>query len=369
METRPSPLLHRQPLPRASCLRTSPPSPHRPRKSVHFDWHLPTIIRSTSPSMYSNCQSTFAVASSSLSTGNSGGNNDKQRKNFNGETVQEEKKRKKNKKIETTRRTIITSIPLTTGTIHRSLSPSPSPPPPPPPSHAKEKNNHDSRRRHREEREENVDELNCITSRRVTAATHLHCPTPSTFDHVSQQRASKNEANGTNDRRRRLSSRNDPIAISLPSFARAIHDVYRSFLDERVTPLPTKSGHSPASTSTMATKKFLDTTGFFQFIQRTNSSQPRSTCPEESKQLRRTSSTQRKSSKQLPGHGNKRLSADVECSPPSFKQVSNEDTNKVTVSRQHEQLLTTDNNAHSSSNTGKYIKEGREKRERESSPR
>jgi hypothetical protein len=67
----------------------------------------------------------------------------------------------------------------------------------------------------------------------------------------------------------------------------------------------------PVKTSTLnpqatpTTKKFIGTGGFFSFINRSNN---KSSSIDENKQLRRTSSTQRKSRQ----HGHKRLSADVE---------------------------------------------------------
>lgn len=127
---------------RNSCLKSHKT---RPKKSVHFDWHLPTDISSTS----NNSHSSAIVTSSSLSTGNS--DNDEQKKKNDSKTIKEKER------IETTRRTIINTTPLTT--IHRSFSLSPSP-------LSKEENNYN--RRHRQVKKENVDEVNSTTSRRVT---------------------------------------------------------------------------------------------------------------------------------------------------------------------------------------------------------
>jgi hypothetical protein len=170
---------------------------NRIKKSVHFDWHMPREIRSTSPSTHSNYRLPVTVTSSFLSTSNiSNTDNDEQRKKNDGEAVKEKEK------IETTRRTIITTTPLTTHTIHRSFSLSPSP-------QSKEEKN-DSRRHREEKKKENVDKLNSITSPRVTtAATHLYCTTNDaasvTFnDDVSQLK----EPNGTNNHH---TSTNDPL--------------------------------------------------------------------------------------------------------------------------------------------------------------
>jgi hypothetical protein len=144
---------------------------NRIKKSVHFDWHMPREIRSTSPSTHSNYRLPVTVTSSFLSTSNiSNTDNDEQRKKNDGEAVKEKEK------IETTRRTIITTTPLTTHTIHRSFSLSPSP--------LSRGENNDSRR-HRQEKKENVDELNSTLTRRVsTAAAHLHCtPNASTVNY------------------------------------------------------------------------------------------------------------------------------------------------------------------------------------------
>lgn len=120
---------------RNSCLKSYKT---RPKKSVHFDWHLSTDVPST------------------LSTNI----NTEEKKKNDSETIKEKEK------IETARRTINPTTPLTTShTIHRSFSLSPSP-------LSKEENNYN--RRHRQVKKENVDELNCTTttsgsnSRRVT---------------------------------------------------------------------------------------------------------------------------------------------------------------------------------------------------------
>jgi hypothetical protein len=183
------------------CLKspTNTNNSNRIRKSVHFDWHLPKEIRSTSPlpvneSCSSNYRPTVAIAySSSLSNGNGNGDNDEQKKLYDDQrdvgTLREKER------IEKTRRTFTTN-PLTTTTskILRSFSLSPSP-------LSKEENN-DSRR-HREEKKENVDEPNCTTSRRVTtAATHLHCTTTAatvTFNDGSNNVSQKKESNSTNN--------------------------------------------------------------------------------------------------------------------------------------------------------------------------
>jgi hypothetical protein len=152
---------------------------------------LPTEIQSTFPLTRNNDQPTVTVTSSSLFTGNRTSDSDEQKKKYDGETVQEKE-----------RRTIITTIPLTTHTIHRSFSLSPSP-------QSKEEKN-DSRRHREEKKKENVDKLNSITSPRVTtAATHLYCTTNDaasvTFnDDVSQLK----EPNGTNNHH---TSTNDPL--------------------------------------------------------------------------------------------------------------------------------------------------------------
>ncbi len=189
------------------CLKspTNTNSNNRIKKSVHFDWHLPKEIRSTSPSPVkisssSNYRPTVAIASSSssspsssLSNGNGNGDNDEQKKLYDDQhdvgTLREKER------IETTRRTISTNpLTTTTNTILRSLSLSPSP-------LSKEENN-DSRR-HREEKKENVDEQNYTTSRRVTtAATHLHCTTTTatvTFNDGSNNVSQKKESNSTNN--------------------------------------------------------------------------------------------------------------------------------------------------------------------------
>jgi hypothetical protein len=132
-----------------SCLKLHKNKKNRVKKSVHFDWHSPTEIPSTSDNYYPS----VTVTSSSLSTGNN--DNDEEKKKNDGETVKEKER------IETTRRTIMTTTPLTTPhTIHRSFSLSPS-------TLSKEENNYN--RRHRQVKKENVDELNCTTSRRVTS--------------------------------------------------------------------------------------------------------------------------------------------------------------------------------------------------------
>lgn len=125
-----------------------------------------------------------------MSVDNSNDDNDIQTKKNYGEKVEEKEK------IETTRRTIITnSSPLSTNTIHRSLSLSPSP-------LLKEENN-DSRR-HRQEKKENVDQLNCTTTTRGrlrTAATHFHYNTNATivdFNDGNQNISATKEPNGTN---------------------------------------------------------------------------------------------------------------------------------------------------------------------------
>jgi hypothetical protein len=118
-----------------SCLKSS--KTNRTKKTVHFDWHPPIEIQSTS----NNYHPSVTVTSSTND------NNDEKKLN-DGETV------KGKERIETTRRT----SPLTTHIIHRSFSLSPSP-------LTKEENN----RRHRQQvKKENVDELNCTNSRRVT---------------------------------------------------------------------------------------------------------------------------------------------------------------------------------------------------------
>ena len=144
------------------CLKSNKHNINQKKKSVHFDWHLPTEVQTSSPTTRSNYRLPVTVTSSSMFTSNS--DNDEQKKKIHGETGEEKEKN------ETTRRTlIITTIPLTTNTIHRSFSLSPSPP--------SKKENNDSRR-FRQEKKENVDELNCPTSRQVTtAATHLYCTT------------------------------------------------------------------------------------------------------------------------------------------------------------------------------------------------
>jgi len=132
------------------CLKLHKNKTNRTKKSVHFDWNLSTEIPSTS----NNYHPSVTVTSSSMSTGNnSNSDNDEQKKKNDGETVKEKER------IETTRRTIMTTNPLTTHTIHRSFSLSPSP-------LSKEENNYS--RRHRQVKKENVDELNCTTSRRAT---------------------------------------------------------------------------------------------------------------------------------------------------------------------------------------------------------
>jgi len=137
----------------SGCLKSHKNKNNRTKKSVHFDWHSPTEFQSTS----SNNHPSVTVTSSSLSTGNN--DNDEQKKKNDGETVKEKER------IETTRRTIMTTTtPLTTHTIHRSFSLSPSP-------LSKEENNYN--RRHRQVKKENVDELNCTTSRRFTFNSNI----------------------------------------------------------------------------------------------------------------------------------------------------------------------------------------------------
>ncbi len=189
----------------SGCLKspTSTGSNNRIKKSVHFDWHLPKEIRSTSPSPVkinsnSNYRPTVTIASSSsssssLSNGNGNGDNDEQKKLY--DDQHDVGTLKEKERIETTRRTISTNpLTTTTNTILRSFSLSPSP-------LSKEENN-DSRR-HREEKKENVDEQNCTTSRRVTtAATHLHCTTTTatvTFNDGSNNVSQKKESNSTNN--------------------------------------------------------------------------------------------------------------------------------------------------------------------------
>lgn len=88
--------------------------------------------------------------------------------------------------------------------------------------------------------------------------------------------------------------------------------------------------------SQIPTKKSPTTNAFFNFINRSNSSN-KSTAAHRKSRL----------------YGNKRLSADVDS-------LSKEDIDKVTINRQKDLQLPIDNNINSSnsSNTGKYMKEG-----------
>ncbi|CAF3648633.1 unnamed protein product [Rotaria sordida] len=282
------------------------------KKSVHFGWHLPKQIRSTSPSTHWNSNS----------------DNDIQTKKNYGEKVEEKEK------IEITRRTIkTTTAPLSTNTIHRSFSLSPS-------LLSKEENN-DSRR-HRQEKKENVDELNRTTTtsgRATTAATHFHCTTKAatvTFNDGNQNISSTKEPNGTNN------------------FNTSGNLTYSSA--DKQMPLNTllvKNSTLNPHTTTPTTKKFTSTGGFFSFINRSNNSHNNnnnnnSSSNNENKQLKRTSSTQQKS-KQHKIHGNKRLSADIDTlrSPLiSSNNLSKGDIDKVTLNYQEERQSMTDNNTH-----------------------
>ena len=113
------------------------------------------------------------------------------------------------------------------------------------------------------------------------------------------------------------------------------------------------------------TKKFIGTGGFFNFIHRSNSNQNKSSSSspaDDSKQLKRTTSTQRRP-KQYISNENKRLSADIEPLHPSSASLSNAwkgDIDKVQINAQKERLLTkypTKINRNSSSNVGKSIRE------------
>ncbi|CAF2658268.1 unnamed protein product [Rotaria sp. Silwood2] len=287
------------------------------KKSVHFGWHLPKEIRSTSPSTHCNYLPSVTVTSSSSSTGNSNSDNDIQTKKNYGEKVEEKEK------IETTRRTINTATPLSTNTIHRSFSLSPSP-------LVKEENN--DRRRHRQEKKENVDELKCTTSGRVTtAATHFHCATKAatvTFNDGNQNISSTKEPNGTNN------------------FSTS-GNLTHSSADKQM-PLNTLLVKNSINNPQTTTKKFTSTGGFFNFINRSNNSNNHSSSNNENKQLKRSSSIQQKS-KQHKTHGNKRLSADIDTlrSPLiSSNNAPNGDVDKVTMNYQEERQSTTDNNTH-----------------------
>ena len=100
--------------------------------------------------------------------------------------------------------------------------------------------------------------------------------------------------------------------------------------------LNTSLGKTSSFNSQIPNKKSPTTSAFFNFINRSNSSN-------------KSTATHRKSKH----YGNKRFSADVDS-------LSKEDIDKVTVNRQKDLQLTIDNNINSSnsSNTGKYIKEG-----------
>ncbi|CAF3030237.1 unnamed protein product [Rotaria sp. Silwood2] len=372
------------------CLKspTNTNNNNRMKKSVHFDWHLPKEIRSRSPSSVnldcnSNYQQTVAIASSSsLSNGNgNSGDNDEQKKLCDDQRDVETSREKE--RIETTMRTITTN-PLTTttntSTILHSFSLSPSP-------LSKEEGN-DSRP-YREEKKENVDEPNCITSQRVTtAATHLHCTTTTatvTFNDGSNNVLQKKESNGTNNSNKNLLKRQSP-SVDKPMPLNSLL-VKTSSLNTIINP------QIPQQSSSSSTAKKLISNGFFNFIGRSNSSNNKSsTSTEENKQLRRTSSTQlraqRKSKQQTTlttgTNGNKRLSADVESLLPvssinsNHNEISNEDEHifdKVTtnnnINRERQSsisLVSTsiDNNINgtSSSNIGKYMNQG----QRESLP-
>jgi hypothetical protein len=112
-----------------SCLKSN--KTNRTRKSVHFDWHPPIEIQPTS----NNYHPSVTVTSTN--------DNNEEKKSNVSETVKEQERR---------------TNPLTTHIIHRSFSLSPSP-----------LTNEENNRRHRQQvKKENVDELNCTTSRRVT---------------------------------------------------------------------------------------------------------------------------------------------------------------------------------------------------------
>ncbi|CAF3318582.1 unnamed protein product [Rotaria socialis] len=301
---------------------------NKTKKSVHFDWHSPKEIRSISPSTHCNYRPSVTVTSSSLSIGNVDGDNDIQtKKNYGEKAVEQEKE-----KIETTRRTINTTSPLSTNTIHRSFSLSPSP-------FLKEENN-DSRRH----RQENVEHLNCTTTssgRATTAATHLHYNANAatvTFNDGNQKILPTKEPNGTN------------------SFNTNGNNLTYSSLDKQ---MPLNSFLVKTSTlnpSTTATKKtFMGTGGFFSFINRSNNSnQNNSSSNNENKQLKRTSSTQQKS-KQHKADPNKRLSADIDTlrssSSVSASNLSKEDIEKVTKNYHAERQSTIDNNTTTTTNS------------------
>ncbi|CAF3317349.1 unnamed protein product [Rotaria socialis] len=301
---------------------------NKTKKSVHFDWHSPKEIRSISPSTHCNYRPSVTVTSSSLSIGNIDGDNDIQtKKNYGEKAVEQEKE-----KIETTRRTINTTSPLSTNTIHRSFSLSPSP-------FLKEENN-DSRRH----RQENVEHLNCTTTssgRATTAATHLHYNANAatvTFNDGNQKILPTKEPNGTN------------------SFNTNGNNLTYSSLDKQMPLNSLLVKTSTLNPSTTATKKtFMGTGGFFSFINRSNNSnQNNSSSNNENKQLKRTSSTQQKS-KQHKADPNKRLSADIDTlrssSSVSASNLSKEDIEKVTKNYHAERQSTIDNNTTTTTNS------------------
>ncbi|CAF0835230.1 unnamed protein product [Adineta steineri] len=329
-----------------SCLKspTNTNNNCRIKKSVHFDWHLPRNVRSTSslPVKESYCSSnyrpTVRIASSSSlsnSNGNSNGDKEEQKKLCDDQRLVGTLREKD--RIETTRRTITTNPLTTTNTILRSFSLSPSP-------LSKEESNNDSRRHRGEEKKENVDELNCTTSRRVTtAATHLHCTTTTatvTFNDGSNNVSQKKESNSTNNSNTNLLKRQSTSSIekSMPLNNLLVKT---SSLNTIINPQIPQQQQSPSllsSSSSLSAKKIISN-GFFNFIGRSNSSNNKSsTSTEENKQLRRTSSTQlraqRKAKQQTTlttgTNGNKRLSADVE----SILPVSSINNNHCEISKE-----------------------------------
>ncbi|CAF1642572.1 unnamed protein product [Adineta ricciae] len=123
-----------------------------------------------------------------------------------------------------------------------------------------------------------------------------------------------------------------------------------------------KTPTTPQQSQT-TTKKFIGTGGFFNFIHRSNSNQNKSSSSspaDDSKQLKRTTSTQRRP-KQYISNENKRLSADIEPLHTSSASLSNawkEHTDKVQINAQKERPLTkysTKINRNSSSNVDSSI--------------
>ncbi|CAF1625865.1 unnamed protein product [Rotaria magnacalcarata] len=304
---------------------------NKTKKSVHFDWHSPKEIRSISPSTHCNYRPSVTVTSSSLSTANIDDDNDIQTKKNYGEKVVEQEK----EKIETTRRTINATSPLSTNTIHRSFSLSPSP-------FLKEENN--DGRRHRQEKKENVEHLNCTTTtssgRATTAATHLHYNTNAatvTFNDGKQKILPRKEPNGMNSFNTNGNLTYSSVDKQMP---------LNSLL------VKTSTLNPPATTTK---KTFMGTGGFFSFINRSNNSnQNNSSSNNENNQLKRTSSTQQKS-KQHNAHANKRLSADIDAlrfsSSISASNLSREDIEKVTKNYHEERQSTTDNNTTTTTTT------------------